>query len=51
MVFVGNDRARNRRIEGKRGSARLRETKSDAEKTITKKRSKGKDLRGFERMK
>lgn len=48
LSLMGNERAKNRRIEGSRGMARLREKRRAAEKAKAERKSRRKECIGWE---
>lgn len=46
--FIGKERARNKRIDGRRGRARLRENKRAAENAKAERKSRKKEWLGWE---
>lgn len=48
LSLIGNDRERNSRMEGRRGSARLRERRRAAEKAKAERKSSRKEWLGCE---
>lgn len=46
--LIGKDRARKRRMEGRRGSARLSDNKSAAEKAKAERKSRRKERLGWD---